>query len=51
MQDQAIALDLHPMAGDYYAASNAFLRGYFAGEWTLDDALAGMRAALLEAAG
>ena len=51
MQDQAIALDLHPMAHEYYAASNAFLRGYFAGDWTLDEALSGMGARLLEAAG
>lgn len=46
LQDQAIALDLHPLAPVYYAASNEFLRGYFAGELSLDEALAGLQARL-----
>ncbi|MCY4063498.1 MAG: ABC transporter substrate-binding protein [Chloroflexi bacterium] len=49
LQDQAIALDLHPQAPDYYAASNELLRAYFAGELTLDEALAGLQARLGEA--
>ena len=50
LQDQAIALDLHPLAPVYYEASNAFLRQYFAGELTLDEALAGLRERLEQAA-
>lgn len=50
LQDQAIALDLHPLAPVYYEASNTYLRGYFAGEYTLDEALAGLKARLREAA-
>ena len=46
LQDQAIALDLHPLAGVYYEASNEYLRGYFAGEYGLDEALAGLQARL-----
>ncbi len=46
LQDQAIALDLHPQAPVYYAASNELLRAYFAGELTLDEALAGLQARL-----
>ncbi len=49
LQDQAIALDLHPLAEVYYAASNTYLRGYFAGEYTLDEALANLKARLREA--
>ena len=51
MQPDALALDLHPLASDYYAASNAWLRGYFADDWTLDEALAGMKRELADAAG
>ena len=50
LQDQAIALDLHPLAGVYYEASNTYLRGYFAGEYTLDEALANLKARLVNAA-
>ena len=46
LQDQAIALDLHPLAAVYYDASNELLRAYFAGELTLDEALAGLQARL-----
>jgi len=46
LQDQAIALDLHPLASVYYEASNTNLRAYFAGELTLDEALAGLQARL-----
>ena len=46
LQDQAIALDLNSLAPVYYEASNTYLRQYFAGELTLDDALAGLRAQL-----
>lgn len=49
LQTQAIALDLHPLAGVYYEASNMYLRGYFAGEYTLDEALAELKARLGEA--
>ena len=48
LQDQAIALDLHPLAPVYYEASNEFLRAYFAGELTLDEALANLQARLGE---
>ena len=46
LQDQAIALDLHPLAPVYYDASNELLRAYFAGALTLDEALAALRARL-----
>jgi len=46
LQDQAIALDLHPLAPVYYDASNELLRAYFAGELKLDEALAGLQARL-----
>ena len=46
LQDQAIALDLNSLAPVYYEASNTYLRQYFAGELTLDEALAGLRAQL-----
>ena len=51
LQEQAIALDQHPLAPVYYAASNELLRAYFAGELTLDEALANLRARLAEAGG
>ncbi len=51
LQDQAIALDQHPLAAVYYEASNRNLRAYFAGELTLDEALANVKARLAEAAG
>lgn len=44
LQTQAIALDLQPLAPVYYEASNTTLRGYFAGEYTLDEALAELTA-------
>ena len=50
LQAQAIALDLHPLAPVYYEASNTYLRQYFAGELTLDEALAGLRERLEQAA-
>lgn len=46
LQDQAVALDLHPKAAVYYAASNQYLRAFFAGELGLDEALAGIKQAL-----
>jgi len=49
LRDQAIALDLHPLASVYYEASNRNLRAYFAGELTLDEALAELKARLREA--
>ena len=49
LQVQAIALPLHPMAPHYYEASNRTLRGFFAGEYTLDEALDHLKAALVEA--
>ncbi len=49
LQDQAIALDQHPLAAVYYAASNELLRAYFAGELTLDEALGNLKAQLVEA--
>ncbi len=51
LQGQAIALDLHRLAPVYYEASNTFLRGYFAGELSLDEALDGIKDALNAAAG
>ena len=50
LQTQAIALDLHPLAPVYYEASNTFLRGYFAGDIGLDEALAGLQERLEQAA-
>ena len=49
LQTQAIALDLHPLAEVYYEASNTYLRGYFAGAYTLGEALAHLKARLVEA--
>ena len=49
LQDQAIALDQHPLAAVYYEASNRNLRAYFASELTLDEALANVKARLVEA--
>ena len=46
LQDHAGALHMHPRAGAYYAASNEFLRKYFAGDVDMDEALAGIHAAL-----
>ena len=46
LQEQASALHMHPRARDYYAASNEFLRAYFAGDLDMDAALAGIKAAL-----
>ena len=51
LQDQAIALDQHPLAAVYYQASNTNLRAYFAGELTLDKALGNLKARLVEAGG
>lgn len=51
LQDQAITLDLHPLAPVFYEASNANLRAYFAGDLTLDEAIANMKTRLLEAMG
>ena len=50
LQRQALALDLHPLAPVYYDASNTNLRQVFAGDLTLDEALAALREALLLAA-
>jgi len=50
LQDQAILFDAHPLASAYYEASNASLQPYFAGELTLDEGLAALRAGLDEAA-
>ncbi len=49
LQLQAIQLDLHPLRSVYYESANANLRGYFAGELSLDAALANIQARLLEA--
>lgn len=49
LQDQAVALDLHPLAPVYYEASNTNLRAFFAGELTLDEALGNLRSALADA--
>ncbi len=51
LQDQAIMLGLHPLASDYYEASNTYLRQYFAGELTLDEALEKLHESLINAAG
>lgn len=50
LQDQAILFDVHPLASAYYEASNASLQPYFAGDLTLDEALAALRASLDQAA-
>ena len=47
LQDQAIALLLHPMAPVYFEVSNELLRGYFAGEYTLDEALTGLQGRIM----
>ena len=49
VQDQAGALHMSPQAGAYYAASNEYLRAYFAGDVDMDEALAGIKAALADA--
>ena len=49
VQDQAGALHMHPRASVYYAASNEYLRAYFAGDVDMDEALAGIKAALADA--
>ena len=38
-QDQAVAINPHPLAFAYYDASNTRLAQYFAGELTLDEAM------------
>lgn len=43
LQDQAIRLNLHPLAFAYYDASNTRLAQYFAGELTLDEAMERMQ--------
>ncbi|MCY3834603.1 MAG: ABC transporter substrate-binding protein [Chloroflexi bacterium] len=50
LQEQAITLDLHPLADVYYEASNATLRAFFSGELSLDEALTSLKARLREAA-
>ena len=50
LQSQAILFDTHPLASAYYEASNAALQLYFAGDLTLDEALAALHAGLAEAA-
>jgi len=49
-QDQAVALNPHPLAFAYYDASNTRLAQYFAGELTLDEAMARLQEQLDEAA-
>ena len=49
LQFQGIALDLHPLTPVYYEASNIYLRRYFAGELTLDEALSLLRETVAEA--
>lgn len=48
LQDQAIALDLNPLADVYYEASNLYLRAFFAGELSLDEALTRLKTKLRE---
>jgi len=43
LQDQAIQLNLNPLAFAYYDASNTRLAQYFAGELTLDEAMQKMQ--------
>lgn len=50
LQDQAIALDLHTLASVYYEASNTYLRAYFSGDLTMDEALVAIEAQLAAAA-
>jgi alpha-1,4-digalacturonate transport system substrate-binding protein len=49
-QDQAVALNPHPLAFAYYDASNTRLAQYFAGELTLDEAMLRLQEQLDEAA-
>lgn len=49
-QDQAVALNPHPLAFAYYDASNTRLAQYFAGELTLDEAMERLQEQLDEAA-
>ena len=49
-QDQAVALNPHPLAFAYYDASNTRLAQYFAGELTLDEAMQRLQEQLDEAA-
>ncbi len=49
LQFQAIALDLDPLAPVYYEASNTYLRQYFAGDLTLDEALSRLQEAIAAA--
>lgn len=49
-QDQAWALNPHPLAFAYYDASNTRLAQYFAGELTLDEAMERLQQQLDEAA-
>jgi len=49
-QDQAVALNPHPLAFAYYDASNTRLAQYFAGELTLDEAMMRLQEQLDEAA-
>ena len=49
LQDQAGGLHMHPLANVYYAASNEYLRAWFAGDVDMDEALAGIKAALANA--
>ena len=50
LQDQAVALNPHPLAFAYYDASNTRLAQYFAGELTLDEAMSRLQEQLDEAA-
>ncbi len=50
LQDQAVALNPHPLAFAYYDASNTRLAQYFAGELTLDEAMMRLQEQLDEAA-
>ena len=50
LQNQAVALNPHPLAFAYYDASNTRLAQYFAGELTLDEAMARLQEQLDEAA-
>jgi alpha-1,4-digalacturonate transport system substrate-binding protein len=50
LQEQAIQLNLHPLAFAYYDGSNTRLAQYFAGELTLDEAMQRIQEDLDEAA-
>lgn len=50
LQDQAVALNPHPLAFAYYDASNTRLAQYFAGELTLDEGMQRLQEQLDEAA-